>query len=328
MGCLKLTYRGAEGLERSAIFLRESLDKKEVTVKKRYDYYPFGLSFNEYQRSSTLPNNFKYNGFEEQVDWGVYDYQSRYYDPTLGRFLNVDPAADLMRRFSTYSYAFDNPIRYIDPDGMMPEDKVNNCPNCPSPQAAANEVAVKLEKIYNTVADNVNSTIDAVANFIKSDPSAKSGDIDKTITSGSEPDQRAGEVLVSESGGAGAMENDTRAGIITGQINEDLISLGAKGSKISNSDPSISVAKAFKSALGAISAFFGGGHSKIKSSNTTNSDSKQRIVRTKSREIIHNAGNVKDSTVDHYYQGDFVRITSPNGKVTLTTGYKLMKERN
>ncbi|SIS30052.1 RHS repeat-associated core domain-containing protein, partial [Chryseobacterium joostei] len=98
-------------------FGRNNVGALEITDAN--DYYPFGMNHlktgNAFFGVGSY-KNYKYNEKELQ-ETGMYDFGARQYMPDIGRWIVVDPLAEKMRRFSPYTYAGDNPIRYIDPDG-------------------------------------------------------------------------------------------------------------------------------------------------------------------------------------------------------------------
>jgi RHS repeat-associated protein len=85
-----------------------------------FDYRPYGSTV-----IASVPTNIGYTGHVSDSDTGLVYMQARYYDPDSGSFLSVDPKRGKMGdmyHFGDYSYASDNPVRYIDPDGLMDYD--------------------------------------------------------------------------------------------------------------------------------------------------------------------------------------------------------------
>jgi len=85
------------------------------------EYMAFGEVFVD-QRRTGFGMPYKFNGKELDCESGYYYYSARYYDPRMARFLSVDPLAGEMPEWGSYTYTFNNPLKYIDPTGMGPEE--------------------------------------------------------------------------------------------------------------------------------------------------------------------------------------------------------------
>jgi RHS repeat-associated protein len=88
-------------------------------VTGRHEYKPWG----EQWSSPALQSDRQFNGRVYDRGTGFHDYGARLYWPQIGRFIGTDTAgADLRNPISLnrYSYTFDNPYKYTDPDGHLP----------------------------------------------------------------------------------------------------------------------------------------------------------------------------------------------------------------
>lgn len=112
----KVTYIHTDAL--GSPVLSTNVDR---AVIERSEYEPYGKVLNR-----PLQDSPGYTGHVEDSATGLNYMQQRYYDPSVGRFLSVDPVTAFdnadMRHFNRYWYGNGNPYRFIDPDGRASDN--------------------------------------------------------------------------------------------------------------------------------------------------------------------------------------------------------------
>jgi|GEM_PF-5600196 len=97
-----------------------------ASIVQENHYYPFGMQQNgNWAKSQTVKNDYLYNGKELNTEIGLNwsDYGFRFYDSAVGRWVSPDPLAEFAPEWTPFRYGFNNPISYIDPDGLFESKK-------------------------------------------------------------------------------------------------------------------------------------------------------------------------------------------------------------
>ena len=99
-------------------------------------YYPYGLPFAD--AYTPTANRRKYGAKELTPDLGLnaYDFEARTLVPAFPAFAQIDRLASLAHDLTPYRYGLNNPVNFIDPDGLFETEdeardvasKVNNAP--------------------------------------------------------------------------------------------------------------------------------------------------------------------------------------------------------
>jgi RHS repeat-associated protein len=124
LGNIRLTYMDSDN--------NGSIDASTEIISEK-NYYPFGMTHSGYNNivsanANSQGEKYQFNGkeFNEELGLDWHDFGARNYDASLGRWMNIDPLAEKYNDKSPYNYALNNPVFFVDPDGMAVKPPENH----------------------------------------------------------------------------------------------------------------------------------------------------------------------------------------------------------
>ncbi|MFG4002087.1 RHS repeat domain-containing protein [Flavobacterium aquidurense] len=172
-GALSYVFQYKDHLGNVRVSYAKNPQTQVLEIIEENNYYPFGLKHKGYNDYLPIANKYKLNNKElqDELSLNLYDFGMRNYDPALGRWMNIDPLAEFSRRWTPYTYCYNNPMFFVDPDGMQAvynweeHDKGN--------KGVYNDgdKTVSFEDVMHSVGRNANSndSIDSDSNVRGSD---------------------------------------------------------------------------------------------------------------------------------------------------------------
>jgi RHS repeat-associated protein len=101
-------------------------DSGQVLWKETYKPYGERINNSPASTSGQGKNELYFHGKQQEALNGgvtIQYFGARYYDPSIGRFLGIDPVHFVppnVHSFNRFAYGNNNPYRYVDPDGNAP----------------------------------------------------------------------------------------------------------------------------------------------------------------------------------------------------------------
>ncbi len=135
----------------------------------RFDYFPFGAPILD---SDTGDDRYQFTGKERDAESGLDNFGARYMASTMGRFMSADPFTVTPGRvvdpqqLNLYAYVRNNPLRHIDPTGMLIDDAAckQDMKHCGKDWQKVQDIANQQDKNGNYLHPELHNELTALQN--------------------------------------------------------------------------------------------------------------------------------------------------------------------